>query len=85
MAQHLGGGLELALACHGRICSDDSSTVVGLPEVQLGLLPGSTGTQRLPRLIALQQALKMMLTGVQYVRNKRKNTVLLMRLCHVVY
>lgn len=59
----LGGGLELALACHGRICSDDASTVVGLPEVQLGLLPGSTGTQRLPRLIALQQAIKMMLTG----------------------
>ena len=36
----LGGGLELALACHGRICSDDSSTVVGLPEVQLGLYLG---------------------------------------------
>ena len=59
----LGGGLELALACHARVCSDDASTVLGLPEVQLGLLPGSTGTQRLPRLISLQQAIKMMLTG----------------------
>lgn len=59
----LGGGLELALACHARVCSDDPSTQLGLPEVQLGLLPGSTGTQRLPRLISLQQAIKMMLTG----------------------
>ncbi|WP_026375470.1 fatty acid oxidation complex subunit alpha FadJ [Aestuariibacter salexigens] len=59
----LGGGLELALACHGRVCSDASITQLGLPEVQLGLLPGSGGTQRLPRLIGIQQAMKMMLTG----------------------
>ena len=59
----LGGGLELALACHYRVCTDASSTQVGLPEVQLGLLPGSGGTQRLPRLIGIQQAMKMMLTG----------------------
>lgn len=59
----LGGGLELALACHYRICTDSPSTQVGLPEVQLGLLPGSGGTQRLPRLIGIQQAMKMMLTG----------------------
>lgn len=59
----LGGGLELALACHGRVCSDDAKTQVGLPEVQLGLLPGSGGTQRLPRLISVQKALTMMLTG----------------------
>lgn len=59
----LGGGLELALACHYRVCSDSSATQVGLPEVQLGLLPGSGGTQRLPRLIGIQQAMKMMLTG----------------------
>ncbi len=45
----LGGGLELALACHGRVCSLDDKTALGLPEVQLGLLPGSGGTQRLPR------------------------------------
>lgn len=59
----LGGGLELALACHYRVCTDSASTQVGLPEVQLGLLPGSGGTQRLPRLIGIQQAMKMMLTG----------------------
>ncbi|WP_409075885.1 fatty acid oxidation complex subunit alpha FadJ [Pantoea sp. C3] len=59
----LGGGLELALACDARICSLDDKTRLGLPEVQLGLLPGSGGTQRLPRLIGVQQALPLMLTG----------------------
>lgn len=59
----LGGGLELALACHRRICTDDAKTVLGLPEVQLGLLPGSGGTQRLPRLIGVSTALEMILTG----------------------
>jgi 3-hydroxyacyl-CoA dehydrogenase/enoyl-CoA hydratase/3-hydroxybutyryl-CoA epimerase len=66
----LGGGLELALACHYRVCSDDAKTQLGLPEVQLGLLPGSGGTQRLPRLISVQQAMKMMLTGAS-VRAKQ--------------
>ncbi|WP_088331967.1 fatty acid oxidation complex subunit alpha FadJ [Lacimicrobium sp. SS2-24] len=61
----LGGGLELALCCHYRICSDDSKTAMGLPEVQLGLLPGSGGTQRLPKLIGIQKAMTMMLTGKQ--------------------
>ncbi|NVK55919.1 MAG: fatty acid oxidation complex subunit alpha FadJ [Alteromonadaceae bacterium] len=59
----LGGGLELAMACHYRICTDSSATQLGLPEVQLGLLPGSGGTQRLPKLAGIQQAIKMMLTG----------------------
>lgn len=59
----LGGGLELALACHRRVCSLDDKTQLGLPEVQLGLLPGSGGTQRLPRLIGVATALDMMLTG----------------------
>ncbi|MFO1349312.1 MAG: fatty acid oxidation complex subunit alpha FadJ [Gammaproteobacteria bacterium] len=59
----LGGGLELALACQGRVCSDNPKTALGLPEVQLGLLPGSGGTQRLPRLVGVQAALDMMLTG----------------------
>lgn len=59
----LGGGLELALACHSRVCTDSSKTQLGVPEVQLGLLPGSGGTQRLPALIGIQQAMKMMLTG----------------------
>jgi len=61
----LGGGLELAMACHGRVCSDDAKTSLGLPEVQLGLLPGSGGTQRLPRLVGIAKALDMMLTGKQ--------------------
>ena len=59
----LGGGLELALACHGRVASDAGITALGLPEVQLGLLPGAGGTQRLPRLIGIAAALDMMLTG----------------------
>lgn len=59
----LGGGLELALACHSRVCSLDDKTALGLPEVQLGLLPGSGGTQRLPRLVGASKALDMMLTG----------------------
>ncbi|MGL5407645.1 MAG: fatty acid oxidation complex subunit alpha FadJ, partial [Shewanella sp.] len=61
----LGGGLELALACHQRVCSDDGKTVLGVPEVQLGLLPGGGGTQRLPRLVGITTALDMMLTGKQ--------------------
>ncbi len=61
----LGGGLEMALACHRRICTDDVKTVLGLPEVQLGLLPGSGGTQRLPRLVGVSTALDMILTGKQ--------------------
>jgi len=61
----LGGGLELAMACHARVCSDHPKTALGLPEVQLGLLPGSGGTQRLPRLVGIQKALDMMLTGKQ--------------------
>lgn len=59
----LGAGLEIALACHARICSDDKSTKMALPEVKLGLLPGGGGTQRLPKLIGLQASLDMMLTG----------------------
>lgn len=61
----LGGGLELAMACHMRVCSEATKTVLGLPEVQLGLLPGSGGTQRLPKLVGLQKSLDMMLTGKQ--------------------
>lgn len=59
----LGGGLELALACDYRIGSLDEKTTLGVPEVQLGLLPGSGGTQRLPRLIGIDRALDLMLTG----------------------
>ena len=61
----LGGGLELSLACSARVASDDSGTVLGLPEVQLGLLPALGGTQRLPRLIGIESALDLLLTGKQ--------------------
>ena len=57
----LGGGLETALCCNYRIAS--KTAFVGLPEVNLGLLPGGGGTQRLPRLAGPAEALKMMLTG----------------------
>ncbi|WP_342607311.1 fatty acid oxidation complex subunit alpha FadJ [Vibrio tritonius] len=66
----LGGGLELALACDYRICSEENITVLGLPEVKLGLLPGSGGTQRLPRLIGLLPALEMILSGKTLVAKK---------------
>jgi 3-hydroxyacyl-CoA dehydrogenase/enoyl-CoA hydratase/carnithine racemase len=66
----LGGGLEVALACHYRLAADDPSTVLALPEVTLGLLPGGGGTQRLPELVGLPKALPMMLTG-QRVRARK--------------
>ncbi len=59
----LGGGLELALACHYRIATDHPKTQLGLPEVQLGLLPGAGGCQLLPRLIGARAALDMILAG----------------------
>ncbi|WP_310531405.1 3-hydroxyacyl-CoA dehydrogenase NAD-binding domain-containing protein [Novosphingobium sp.] len=59
----LGGGFELALACHYRVLADDPKAVVGLPEVNVGLLPGSGGTQRLARMIGVQAALDLLLTG----------------------
>ncbi len=59
----LGGGLEIALASDYRIAADSTNTVMGFPEVMLGLLPAGGGTQRLPRLIGLRQALPLMLTG----------------------
>ncbi|WP_290637401.1 fatty acid oxidation complex subunit alpha FadJ [Aquisalimonas sp.] len=68
----LGGGLELALACHGRVCTDADKTALGVPEVMLGLLPGSGGTQRLPRLVGIQAALDMALTGKQIRPAKAK-------------
>ncbi len=59
----LGGGLELALACDYRLVFDKASTQLGLPEVELGLLPGWGGTQRLPRVVGLERALQMILAG----------------------
>ncbi len=59
----LGGGLELALACDYRLVFDKPGTQLGLPEVELGLLPGWGGTQRLPRIIGLERALQVILGG----------------------
>ncbi len=59
----LGGGLELALACHWRIATDDRKTQLGQPEVQLGIIPGAGGTQRLPRLVGIAAALELILSG----------------------
>jgi enoyl-CoA hydratase len=57
----LGGGLEIALACNIRICSEKAQ--FGAPEVKLGIIPGDGGTQRLPRLVGLGRAMEMILTG----------------------
>lgn len=59
----VGGGLELALACKFIICSDHKSTLIGLPEVKLGIIPGFGGCQRLPRRIGLPRALDIILAG----------------------
>src|SRR5689334_627530 len=59
----LGGGLEFALACRYRVATDHPKTQIGLPEIQLGILPGAGGCQRLPRLIGARAALDMILAG----------------------
>lgn len=59
----LGGGLELALACHYRVVADNPKIQLGMPEVMVGLLPGGGGTQRTPRLIGLQNAAMMIIQG----------------------
>src|SRR5437870_7381677 len=66
----LGGGLELALACHYRIAAPKAQ--LGLPEVKLGILPGSGGTQRLPRAIPMEEAVRMMTTGATVTSEKAK-------------
>jgi 3-hydroxyacyl-CoA dehydrogenase/enoyl-CoA hydratase/3-hydroxybutyryl-CoA epimerase len=66
----LGGGLEWALACSYRLLTDSPKTVVGLPEVQLGLIPAAGGTQRLTKLIGAQAALDLILTG-RHVKPKK--------------
>jgi len=57
----MGGGLEVCLACHYRVMIDDAKTVVGFPEVNIGLIPGGGGTQRLPRLIGIEESLPLIL------------------------
>lgn len=59
----LGGGFEVCLACHYRVALDTPKSVIGLPEVTLGLLPGGGGTQRLPRMIGIEKAAPLLLEG----------------------
>ncbi|KAL7873339.1 hypothetical protein AOLI_G00124100 [Acnodon oligacanthus] len=74
----LGGGLELAIACQYRVATKNKKTVLGTPEVLLGLLPGAGGTQRLPKMVGLPGAFDMMLTG----RNIRADKAKKMGLVH---
>ena len=71
----LGGGLELALGCHYRV--GDGSARLGLPEIKLGLLPGAGGTQRLPRVIGVEAALKVILSGEFMSAGKARDNGLL--------
>ncbi|CAD5209455.1 unnamed protein product [Bursaphelenchus xylophilus] len=80
MGTCMGGGLELALACHYRIAVNDKKTNFALPEVMLGLLPGAGGTQRLPKLVSLPNALDMVLTGKTINPRKAKSIGLVDRL-----
>ena len=69
----LGGGLELALVFDYRIATSAKTTIIGVPEVQLGVLPGGGGTTRLPRMLALPDALDMILTGKQLKAKRAKS------------
>ncbi|HEV8581046.1 MAG TPA: 3-hydroxyacyl-CoA dehydrogenase NAD-binding domain-containing protein [Thermoanaerobaculia bacterium] len=78
----LGGGLELALACRRRVATEHPKTKLGVPEVQVGLFPGLGGTQRLPRLIGVPDALDLILTGKQVDARKAKRLGLVDDTCH---
>lgn len=69
----LGGGLELALACSMRIASDSDTTVLGQPEIQLGVIPAGGATQRLPALIGISNALDLILTGKSVGAHKARS------------
>lgn len=62
----LGGGFEIALACHYRVCAADPRIQIGFPEVQVGLLPGAGGTQRLPRITGIQNAAQPLMAGKNF-------------------
>jgi len=68
----LGGGFEIALACHYRVAADSESIKIGQPEVQVGLCPGAGGTQRIPRLIGIMPALPLLLEGKNLTPEKAK-------------
>lgn len=78
----MGGGLELSMACHYRIASKHPKTVLALPEVKLGVIPGTGGTQRLPRLVGIQKALTYMLTGKNIYAHSAKKIGLVDELIH---
>lgn len=78
----MGGGLELSLACDYRIATNHSKTMMALPEVKLGVIPGTGGTQRLPRLIGIQKSLSYMLTGGNIFARKAKSIGLVDELTH---
>src|SRR5690606_18972789 len=70
----MGGGLELALACHFRVAAPGAQ--IALPEVKLGILPGAGGTQRLPRVVPLETAVNMIVTGEPVRSEKLADTQL---------
>ena len=70
----LGGGFEVALACHYRVALENAK--VGMPEVNLGLIPGAGGTQRLPRVVGMERALKMITSGKHYSATEFSDTSL---------
>lgn len=80
--QCLGGGLELSLACDYRVCTNADHTRLGVPEVKLGLFPGLGGTQRLPRLIGVTDALDLILTGKEVDSRKAEKIGLVDEVCH---
>ena len=77
----LGGGYELALACHRRIAINDPKAQFGLPEVTLGVIPGGGGTQRLPRMLGFQGAADIILQGKTLRAPKAKAAGLVDELC----
>ncbi|VDN26610.1 unnamed protein product [Cylicostephanus goldi] len=84
MGSCLGGGCELAMACHYRIAVNSPKTQIALPEVMLGLLPGAGGTQRIMKLVALPNALDMMLTGKRLKADKAKKIGLVDSVVHPI-
>ncbi|MBV8713798.1 MAG: enoyl-CoA hydratase/isomerase family protein, partial [Chloroflexi bacterium] len=78
----LGGGFELALACDYRVATDERSVVLGQPEVNLGLIPAGGGTQRLPRLVGLQRALDLILSGRRLNARRARRAGLLDEVVH---
>jgi len=78
----LGGGLELSLCCDWRVASEHEKTRLGLPEVQLGIIPGLGGTQRLPRLVGVPAALDLILTARQVSGSRARKIGLVDETCH---